>query len=719
MKKILQKTIILLCFIPVAFVSAKSKNPNPDKWHDLSTGRYYSTRYSSFYKGLNKLNSKNYENSAKQCIKSLSGTWKYNFGAYNNYGVASGMLANYDQAIGLFKKSILAGGNEEIAKFNIFTTYMNRKKYSEAYKMIQQIPAYLQNNYPEEIGTCYILNNHYADAYNFLKLYIQKDSTIVSDFTYYNASLASWIVMDNISAIKYIKKSIEKNSENLSSQILMGKIFLNIDPEVSITAFLKATSLAPENIECQMGLGYSYISAGEGKKAKRIFENIIKKGNSKDPDVFQGLAIAFGQCNEEDNAFVAMEEVAKRRSLSSFDNRILGDLWLNKDSLANAFKFYTIALKDGFNPDAALGLAIYYFLKDEMNNAYNMIVAIESSSPNYKLSDYGVFLKAMIYYSKGLFDKFSEAMDNSSFGRSKESSKLMILAMKSISQFQLEEGKNYLNKAIKMEPNNLNLQLILGTVNFQLGNYIVASEIFNRAHLLDTNNLEIRNGLALALSEIGQRSSAIEIMKSVIKKDPKERYYNNMALVLTNEARKNKDTYDNVCNYYETAILYVDSALAAGASPEFAINKGNFYYELKDTVNAKKYFDSNTPFALNNFSVMCFLDNRLTEAANFIDKAIALSKEHICPAILNNQEVIKNGYFNSGKNMTSEPQLIYLYQVMPAILPSHHLLSYSFKMKDNTPLHVDGSYILYNSLEGETNISKNTRGLNISMTVGQ
>lgn len=694
MKKLL--TCLLLA-ISLGASPQPSKTKTNSNWIYMSSGRYHIDRYKAFEDGINMLNRQKAMKASLAFRSSLTNTYRFNYQAYNNYAASEALLDNYDQAIGLFTKSINSGGDPDIANYNIFICYLNGRDYQEALLKLEELPLYLKAQNPEAIATCYIHNDMFLEAYNYYRIFIGRDSLKVSDPSYFNASVAAWEISDTALAITYIQKALEKNSKADQYWTQLGKIYLCVDPLLAIYSFKRAASLNSENTEAQVGLGYAYISSGMGRKAAGIFEALIKNGNIKNPDIFQALAISYNQSGQTEKSLEQMRIVATLRSLNQTDERIIGDCWLNKDSLANATIHYSNALRTGFDPDAEFGMAIIYFLQDKSETSLQSLELISQNRPDYRLSSYALFLKAMLYYTLGRYEEFSSQIDNTKFSKCKEASQLMIMAIKSMSQFQYDQAQRFLRKAIKLNPDNINLNLIQGTILFQTGQIKEAVAIFKAAHRLDPENIEIMNSLALAMAENGESEKAIQLMLAVISKNKKGRYYNNMSLILMHAADGKESDKDYYCSLFETAIQYVDSAISAGASPEFSINKGNYYYLLNDTAKANEYFRQfRSPYTLNNLAIFNSHEANQSSSLDLMEEAVKLSGKNVCPIININHQLLSTGYSYTN---SSKLEFIYLYQIMPAILPSTHVFSYSFTMGIEKPAYNSIGYIYYNSLD--------------------
>jgi tetratricopeptide (TPR) repeat protein len=274
--------------------------------------------------------------------------------------------------------------------------------------------------------------------------------------------------------------------------------------------------------------------------------------------------------------------------------------------------------------------------------------------------------------------------------------------MRAISQFNYGVAKKCLNKASRLDADNINVMLVKGSLEFQFGNYEEAAEAFSQGLSIDPGNVELKNIYALVLSELqGRGEEAIRLMKEVIHDRPSARYFNNMGLIYSNVGQFLKDQKSTfACDYFEMAESYMDSALAAGISPAFGVNKGNYRLDMQDTVSARAFFNQySNQFSINNQGIISELEGNRTQAVNYIEQAIQASEPYVCPIISLNLEKLNGQAGSQYKN--EGPMLIYLYQIMPGILPDKHQFSYSFNMEPGTPVHHGGDYLVYSNLKGE------------------
>ena len=696
-------TLITFFLISITSLSVLGgPNPQTNTWIQFISGKYHQKRVEAFQTAYRFLGTGKYRKAAAQNRKSLSHTHKFNFASYNNYAVSVARYKRFDQAIGLLKKSIKSNGIRDYAHFNIFMVNMNAKRYVEAAKWLDSLSYSLRSSYPEPVGTCLLLNQRYHEAFAALHTYISTDSSNVDHETYYNASLAAYMIQDTIHAAEYILAATELKSNDIQYQLHKGKVFLNIDHELSLQAFKKANNLDPKNNQALIGLGYAYILNGKNKEAVKLFSNMLENGQRKNPVVLQALAIAYGNVGENDLALGQMRELNKLREYNVMDLQIMGDLWLNQDSVVKALSYYDRSLALKYTPEASFGKAVAHFLLDEPKKCIEIMNGIESRYPGYEFSPYQSFVKAMAYYNLGLLDEYNQIMEGAAFGKNREVGNLMIKAMRAIGQYNYELANKYLNKASRLDPTNINIILIRGSLDFQFGNYESAANAFKQGLDIEPNNEELRNIYALVLSELeGRGDEAIREMEKVLAVRQSPRYLNNMSLIYSNVGTKKvKEGHFITCVYFEKAESFLDSALAAGLPLVFEVNKGNFRLSMQDTIGADYFYSKSlSQFSINNKGVVSYLQQNRSQAVSYVEQAIAASMPFVCPIIELNLEKLNN---TAGRQYANEaPMLIYLYQIMPAILPDKHQFSYSFSMDPEKAIHHDGDYLVYKTLDGE------------------
>lgn len=692
------KKLVLLLFILISQQLIAKDNPISN-WELYLSGKYYKLRPIAFDHGVEELLKGNYKKAAELSRKSLTCSHKFNFPAYNNYAIAQSKNKHFQQCEGLLLKSIEKGGDRSIGNYNIFINRFNQRNYADAGEYFDLLPNAILENHPIEAGNYLVNIGQLDNAYYYFQIGMANTKQRFSSGTYFNASLAAWAVHDTNFAISKINSAISEDGGIARYHIQKAKMYLGIDAGVSQNEFSKAIRLEPMNEEARLGMARACVSNGNFKKALDIIEHHIEQKNGKvSADWYQLKAVSLANLGDYEKAFEAINILkSMRATLTAYDYKVLGDIYLNADSLESAETNYTYAMRDTFIGDVNLGLSIVSFLNDDFDKAEQILNNLHQTHPEYELSSYGYYLEAMIYYAAGRQNKFESSIEKASFGKSKESSKLLIQAMRAMSQYNYNLAKKYLKKGLALDPENINLNLAMGSLCFQNGENEEACQIFDKCLKLEPNNMEVKNMKALCLSDLNKTDEAIKLMAEVLKVKPTARYYNNMAMIYAMVKVPDVTKQGDYCGYFETAQLYLDSAFAMGLDTVFSLNTANCQLSLMDTTKAMEMFLANSNgFFLNNAAVVNFMSFNQEDAENQINKAVEAFPYKTPMNVDYNKHIINN------RSQAEPTSLIYLYQYLPSVLPSKHQLSYTFQMNSEPPVHVDGDFIVYTTLDIET-----------------
>jgi tetratricopeptide (TPR) repeat protein len=690
MKKIL--LTLLMLFTCLTHFASGPKDP----WNLFATGRYHDRRVLAFDKGLDGLRKGNYSLAERQMRSSLRCTHPYNYPAYMNFGVSTAQQGKHRQAEGLFLKAFNAGASQDAAYYNVFVCRMNQEKYPAAVEYFVLLPEFIKNAHPEETAN-FLANSGQLDAaYPYYLEVLNDSNTSLAHATYFNASLSAWAVHDTALAVISINSAIAARPQVAKYHFQKAKMYLVLDPEVSIREFRKTVHLEPTNLDARLGWVRALVCKGDGRLALEVIKHTLKEKDMKvGPDWFQLMAIAYAQTGEMDKALECMNQVNTLRTPTAFDHKVMGDLYLNSDSLEAAKYHYQQALSDSFIADARMGQAIVAFLDDQISEAQIILQSLHTEHPEYNFSSYGFYLEAMIHYVNGNYTGFEMSITQAGYTKNRESSKLLIQAMRAMSQFEFHQADRILKKALRIEPDNINLQLTMGSLQYQLGDHQAALQTFTRALQLDPDNIEIKNMMALCQSGLGMTGQAIIQMMEVLAAKPTARYYNNMAMIYAMVKVPAPDQQAAYCGYFETAQVYMDSAFAAGLDTVFKLNVANLHFSLQDTGRALQMMhEMQHYFALNNAAAVNFLEKDQQAAKANINAAIEACPYNTPEVFHYNENIIRHMEYKE------EIRFVYLYQYLPAVLPSRHQLSYSFTMPSELPEHVDGAYIIIKDLHG-------------------
>ena len=145
-----------------------------------------------------------------------------------------------------------------------------------------------------------------------------------------------------------------------------------------------------------------------------------------------------------------------------------------------------------------------------------------------------------------------------------------------------------LRQLLRCDPEHLAALQVLGLCKHRMGQSSEAIEIFQTALELDPTNADNWNGMGLAYGSLENPERAIECIKKAIEFNPDQYLFlNNLAL----QYRSLED--------YPKSIASLEKAIATKEMPQLLVNLGAVYGELKDSQNARKYFERAVEVAPN------------------------------------------------------------------------------------------------------------------------
>lgn len=186
---------------------------------------------------------------------------------------------------------------------------------------------------------------------------------------------------------------------------------------------------------------------------------------------------------------------------------------------------------------------------------------------------------------------------------------LLNKALESISNQSFEPARIYINQALKITPQNSEINRIAGVISVFLAENDKAMNFFNKAIELNSKNSNALSNKSSLLSELGQYDEAIELIERAIKLDNKNyELPNNLGNIL-----QKLDRYTDAIKSYQKAIelnpFYADAHN----------NLGNVYKKLKKNDMAIKCFERAIQINPNYHDSIMTLGCSLLESFNFQD----------------------------------------------------------------------------------------------------
>ena len=197
---------------------------------------------------------------------------------------------NEERGLKIFRDLIpnLYIDNEKSRVTNLYINYalnyacklFNEKKYIEAIEQYREIMNYsgFPVNIYKNIGLC-MKNIGNADlAIKFLKRF-EEISPDKEDVYVYLADLTYTDIHDNIKAIEYYEKALEKNRNNFSIFNMLGHLYSTCyqdkHKEEQINYLTRAFELAPQNRIVVKNLAYVYGKFDEEAKADEFYSKLM------------------------------------------------------------------------------------------------------------------------------------------------------------------------------------------------------------------------------------------------------------------------------------------------------------------------------------------------------------------------------------------------------------------------------------------------------------
>lgn len=160
------------------------------------------------------------------------------------------------------------------------TVYFAREKYelSEKHylKALKLQPDFTQAR--NDLARSYIETGRYSRAEELLKQAIEDLTYVNYHITYANFGILEFKKNNFTKAIEYLKKSLEKDRENCTTQVYLGRSFLEAgDSEAALSQLDRATSFCSQ-VDSDLGHYYSAIALYRSKqpeKAQLRFEELV------------------------------------------------------------------------------------------------------------------------------------------------------------------------------------------------------------------------------------------------------------------------------------------------------------------------------------------------------------------------------------------------------------------------------------------------------------
>ena len=407
--------------------------------------------------------------------------------------------------------------DDYIFHFVIGTAYMKLKEFE---KSIEPFKRALEKD-PNNVGTLNSLGTAYmatANSEEAIKCY-KKALEIKpnSPMAYYNLGSAFQIQQNHTEACIYLEKACELDDEDESFKMALAMSKMKIGHYEDASKIYKALLLQhPEKenykynlVTCLEAMGdlqtaikmlegmvyvnqkfilpaqklaSLYIKTNQLNKAKEIYDNILLKGKVS-AEIFHQYAILSSSLCDTDTAERMLKKVIKMNPDIAKAHKDLGIIYLNKRLFDYAEDEFKTAMK--LQPND------FEIIFEYANFLYSISKNTEAER----------------YYQEALDIDPENVLA------------LTFMALNKLILNQLDSAKEYILKALKVNPHHEYIQFCAGRIFYARKEYEDAKHYL--IHTVEQNpDIETQNTLALTYYELEEYNSAINIFENLLAKKP-------------------------------------------------------------------------------------------------------------------------------------------------------------------------------------------------------
>lgn len=437
--------------------------------------------------------------------------------AYQSLCVVLMKLNDSENAI---KYAIMANSvapDDYIFDFVIGTAYMKIKEFEKSIEPFKHAIEKAPNNIGNynSLGTAYMATGKSDDAIKCYKKALELNPD--SPMAYFNLGSAYQIQQNHEEACKYLQKACELDDEDegfktalAMSTVKLGeyskaadlyKSLLIQHPEkenykYNLVTCYEAMGDLQTAIKMLEGMVYVnqkfilpaqklaslYIKTNQLTKAKEIYDNILLKNNVT-AEILHQYAILSSSLCDTDTAEKILKKVIKMNPEIARAHKDLGIIYLNKRLFDYAEDEFQTALK--LQPNDVEIIFEYA----------NFLYSISKNT------------EAERYYREVLDIEPENVLA------------LTFMALNKLILNQLDEAKDYILKALKINPHHEYIQFCAGRIFYARKEYEDAKHYL--IHAVEQNpDIETQNVLALVYYELGEYETAINIFNNLLSKQP-------------------------------------------------------------------------------------------------------------------------------------------------------------------------------------------------------
>lgn len=520
-------------------------------------------------------------------------------------------------------------------------------------------------NYDTSSGICYALAKNYfivnklRDALKYSKLSVQLDSTN----TEYSLLLANVYIQarENDSAAVILEKIIASDSTDVNVYYKLARLYENTRPLEAIKIYDKIINIIGLDWNVLLHVAELYEKLGYKEKAAESVQGLLMLDPSNVE--LQKLAIDFYARNGYyDEALTMLDDILETMpdDLEARERRaqiyIMQNNW---DEASKEFK-YIIEKPDvpleakinigatyfakSFSDSTALPIAKEFFKTINEDTTYWQVklylaaIALNEGDDSLAIENFRYVtenaswhLQAWITLGGLYFDnqKYEDAeiMMLEAVERFPNSSLInLILGLSLAQQNKTLESKEYLKKAIELNPSDVNAMSAYGFTLSQLQENDEAIKYLNQALKLDPNNVNVLGQLGLLYNNMDMMAESDSLYELALQLDPQNALINNNYAYSLSERDLQLDR----------ALLMIEIAMTADSSNSSYLDTyGWIFYKLGEYDKAFFYINKaieidgeDNAVLLEHLGDVLYMQGRKEEAINYWKKALELDSSN-------------------------------------------------------------------------------------------
>ncbi len=436
--------------------------------------------------------------------------------AYKSLSVLLLKMDNPIDAINYALKARNIEPDDYIFDFVIGTAYMKVKDFNKAVEHFKSALEKETNNIGiyNSLGTAYMATSHANEAIECYKKALELDNT--SPMAYYNIGSALQIQQKHKEACEYFEKAVEIDDEDESFKIALAMSLVKSEQYKKASDIYKKLLIQhPEKDNYKYNLVTCYEAMGDLQTAISMLEGIVYV-NPKFILPAQKLANLYIKTNQLSKAKDIYDKILLKNATAETMHQyaVLSSSLCDTDTAERMLKK---VIK--MNPNIAKAhkdLAVIYLNKRLFDWADDEFKTAMKLAPNdfEILFEYGNFLystsknnEAERYYTEALEIEPENVLA------------LTFMALNKLILNQLDESKEYIMKALKVNHHHEYIQFCAGRIFYARGEFEEAKRYLIKA-VEQNPDIETQNTLALTYYELGEYQNALNIFNNILSKYP-------------------------------------------------------------------------------------------------------------------------------------------------------------------------------------------------------